>query len=111
MDSRPVHDADPRCAGIKPAATSARQNVHPLKASTFGNARSRGLYARASRLTSRRTFLQALLAGIAVPRTVPEPAIAETTTGKVRGIVDNGIVVFKGIRYGADTSTRRFMPP
>ncbi len=43
-------------------------------------------------------------------RSAPAP-IAATTSGKVRGYLDNGINVFKGIRYGADTSTRRFMPP
>lgn len=37
--------------------------------------------------------------------------IASTRSGKVRGYVDNGISVFKGIRYGADTTKRRFMPP
>lgn len=29
----------------------------------------------------------------------------------MRGALDGGIYVFKGIRYGADTSPRRFMPP
>jgi para-nitrobenzyl esterase len=37
--------------------------------------------------------------------------IASTRSGKVRGFIDNGISVFKGIRYGADTGKRRFMPP
>ncbi|HEV7474003.1 MAG TPA: carboxylesterase/lipase family protein, partial [Pyrinomonadaceae bacterium] len=37
--------------------------------------------------------------------------VAATSSGKVRGYVDNGINVFKGIRYGADTTGRRFMPP
>ena len=40
-----------------------------------------------------------------------ESPIATTRSGKVRGYLDNGIKVFKGIRYGADTSPRRFMPP
>jgi para-nitrobenzyl esterase len=40
-----------------------------------------------------------------------ESPIATTRAGKVRGYTDNGINVFKGIRYGADTTGRRFMPP
>jgi para-nitrobenzyl esterase len=37
--------------------------------------------------------------------------VAATRWGKVRGSVDNGVNVFKGIRYGADTAKHRFMPP
>jgi para-nitrobenzyl esterase len=41
----------------------------------------------------------------------PETAIANTGTGKVRGMSIEGIKVFKGIPYGAPTSgTNRFMP-
>jgi para-nitrobenzyl esterase len=40
-----------------------------------------------------------------------ESPIASTRAGKVRGYIDNGINVFKGIRYGADTEKRRFLPP
>ena len=73
---------------------------------------------------SRRSFLHqsAVVAGsVAVSRLVSissfataldtESPIATTRSGKVRGYFDNGIKVFKGIRYGADTSPRRFMPP
>jgi len=41
----------------------------------------------------------------------PEGVTAVTNTGKVRGYIDNGIQVFKGIPYGADTAPRRFMAP
>src|SRR6266567_1976971 len=72
---------------------------------------------------NRRSFLHqaALVAGglaaaglIRIPAFITLTAdspIASTRSGKVRGYVDNGINVFKGIRYGADTAKRRFMPP
>lgn len=74
--------------------------------------------------TSRRIFLRnaALVAGGAVAsRLINTSAFAHTLTtdspvatiksGQVRGYVDSGVNIFKGIPYGADTTTRRFMPP
>ncbi|BCW87550.1 Para-nitrobenzyl esterase [Alphaproteobacteria bacterium SO-S41] len=37
--------------------------------------------------------------------------LAQTSYGPVRGTLDEGIAVFKGIRYGADTAPRRFQAP
>lgn len=37
--------------------------------------------------------------------------LASTRHGQVRGYLSGGVAVFKGIRYGADTAARRFMPP
>ncbi len=64
----------------------------------------------------RRRFLQgsALCAGAAlVPRLFADAAtpIATTASGKVSGFVDDGVLVFKGIPYGADTAARRFQIP
>ncbi|WP_213804559.1 carboxylesterase family protein [Granulicella sp. dw_53] len=42
---------------------------------------------------------------------MPTEAVATTTSGKVRGAVEQGVNVFKGISYGTDTSGRRFMAP
>ncbi len=42
----------------------------------------------------------------AAPRTVT----ATTRSGRIRGSLEHGVHVFRGIPYGADTSTRRFRP-
>jgi para-nitrobenzyl esterase len=76
------------------------------------------LYPRISALT-RRDFLKqttlALSAAVLLPDLRAEDTkfvIAETAFGKVRGIDNNGIKIFKGIPYGANTSgMNRFMPP
>ena len=46
--------------------------------------------------------------GAASATTAP---VATTRYGRVRGTVDQGVLVFKGIRYGADTAAYRFQPP
>ncbi|GAB1256521.1 carboxylesterase/lipase family protein [Aurantivibrio plasticivorans] len=37
--------------------------------------------------------------------------VAQTQYGKVRGFVEDGVSVFKGVRYGADTANTRFQAP
>jgi len=50
------------------------------------------------------------LAGLASAATAaPKGPIAVTQYGKVRGAEVDGIKVFKGVRYGADTAPRRFL--
>ncbi len=45
-------------------------------------------------------------------RSEPATPVADTTCGKLRGRTENGIHVFRGVPYGADTSGKnRFMPP
>ncbi len=62
----------------------------------------------ASGLAGAGLFAQPLFAGSAKQDGSP---VAATSYGSVRGYTDNGIQVFKGIRYGADTSGRRFEAP
>jgi para-nitrobenzyl esterase len=65
----------------------------------------------------RRAFLQqsilaaaGMLGANAYAATGQSP-VAATRHGRIRGYLDNGIKVFKGVRYGADTASRRFMAP
>ena len=37
--------------------------------------------------------------------------IAQTVHGPVRGVIESGILTFRGVRYGRDTSTTRFAAP
>jgi para-nitrobenzyl esterase len=67
-------------------------------------------------MLNRRTFAIAAAANIAAV-SLPLAALAgnkstaTTRHGKIRGVVQNNIHTFKGVRYGADTAQRRFMPP
>jgi hypothetical protein len=71
------------------------------------------------RLDRRRFLVQSGLAGAALllPRrhawaAEPSQPVADTTSGKIRGIRVDGINAFKGIPYGASTAgANRFMPP
>ena len=43
--------------------------------------------------------------------TTPQRAVKETHSGKIRGYVSGGVMIFKGVPYGADTGKARFRPP
>ncbi|HEU4626724.1 MAG TPA: carboxylesterase/lipase family protein [Steroidobacteraceae bacterium] len=63
-------------------------------------------------LLTRRAALTSTLAFALAPKTFAgSHPVALTTFGKVRGYRDGDTYVFKGIRYGADTASTRFMPP
>ncbi|RZJ81506.1 MAG: carboxylesterase/lipase family protein, partial [Brevundimonas sp.] len=52
--------------------------------------------------------LAAMAGGVNAEGAAP---VATTRHGRVRGSLDRDIKVFKGVRYGADTSARRFQSP
>ncbi len=65
---------------------------------------------------SRRAVIAAGLAGAAAactPKPIrPGPAIVETSLGKIEGVRENGVYMFRGVPYGAPTSgSARFLPP
>jgi para-nitrobenzyl esterase len=66
---------------------------------------------------SRRTALIGLglgagfaTAGWSAGAAVDEPVV-ETTCGKLRGIQQAGVQIFRGVRYGESTAGSRFLPP
>lgn len=64
-------------------------------------------------LHRRGLLLTGAAAGLASVAHAQNPAspVARTRHGPVRGYVDQGVQVFKGVRYGADTAPRRFQAP
>ena len=66
-------------------------------------------------MIDRRTLLAGLAAAPAIAATGPRPSpIATTRHGRVRGAIERDVLVFRGIRYGADTRPQRFaraLPP
>jgi para-nitrobenzyl esterase len=51
------------------------------------------------------------IAGLPMARAAARDPVVRTAAGRVRGLLDADLQCFRGIRYGADTSLRRFMPP
>ena len=56
--------------------------------------------------------ISAIAGKAAAQTTASDAPIASTRYGKVRGVTEDGVHVFKGIRYGASTAgANRFRPP
>jgi para-nitrobenzyl esterase len=53
----------------------------------------------------------ALASAAPLARAAATRPVIRTTAGRIRGVIDGDLQVFRGVRYGADTSSRRFMPP
>jgi para-nitrobenzyl esterase len=64
---------------------------------------------------NRRTALVGLGMGVAAMRwsrvVAAEDPVVETACGRVRGVRQPGVTVFRGIRYGESTAGGRFLPP
>ena len=48
---------------------------------------------------------------VQAPQATEDSLVAMTQHGPVRGVVDDGVMTFKGVRYGADTKNTRFRAP
>jgi para-nitrobenzyl esterase len=67
-------------------------------------------FDRGRRRLLRATTLGALLLP-GVTHAARRAPVVGTASGRIRGFIADDLMVFRGIRYGADTAPRRFQPP
>jgi para-nitrobenzyl esterase len=110
------HDGEKRHAATgPPAVLQAMTCPQAVNRISLAPAEVRALAFRVhTKLMKSLAFLIALglLAGVAGhAAAAPSPPEVQLDAGRVRGAWADGIAVFRGIPYGADTATTRFGPP
>lgn len=92
-------------AAIPPAELAAAASAAP-----DDRGRRRFLHGSALGALALSGALPAGTAGAAPAPADPDAPLARTRGGRIRGYREQGVQVFKGIPYGADTAPRRFQP-
>jgi len=77
----------------------------------FPNDPHRRRFLRGAALTGLAAAVAPWPASAATKASANEAPVARVRGGQLRGYRDNGVAVFKGIPYGADTGDQRFQPP
>jgi para-nitrobenzyl esterase len=91
-------------SAVPPASSAAGNGCATGEAIDYGRRRLVRTVAAAGALSALPAWAAPSVRETAAP-------VASTRSGRVRGFVDRGMRVFRGIPYGADTRPLRFRPP